>query len=290
MKTCFEINEFWYWSVAMDKGEIIIYKPKGDDVRIDVIVEGETVWLNRAQLAELYGRDIKTIGKHINNALKEELDRDSVVAKFATTAADGKTYKTDHYNLDMIISVGYRVKSNRGVEFRRWATRVLKEYILRGYAVSQRFERIESRVTETERQIGFFVKTALPPVEGVFSDGRIFDAYAFASDLIKWAKKRIILFDNYVDETVLTLLSKRKAAASATIYTRRMSRQLQLDLSKHNAQYAPITILTTTKYHDRFLIIDNVVYHIGASMKDLGKKLFAFSKIEIKPTELLKNV
>jgi len=274
----------------MNKGEIILYKSQSDGVKIDVIVESETVWLSRAQLAELFERDIKTIGKHINNALLEELERDSVVANFATTAADGKTYNTDHYNLDMTISVGYRVKSNRGVEFRRWATQVLKEYTLRGYAVSQRFERLETRVTETERQIEFFVKTALPPVEGVFSGGRIFDAYTFASDLIKRAKKRIILFDNYVDETVLSLLSKRKAAASATIYTKRISRQLQLDLSQHNAQYATITIHTTANYHDRFLIIDNTVYHFGASMKDLGKKLFAFSKIDIKPAELLKNV
>jgi hypothetical protein len=147
-----------------------------------------------------------------------------------------------------------------------------------------------SRVTETEKKIEFFVKTALPPVEGVFSDGRIFDAYTFASDLVKRAKKRIVLFDNFVDETVLLLLSKRKAAVSATIYTKQISRQLQLDLSRHNAQYSPITIQKTARYHDRFLIIDNKVYHIGASLKDLGRSLFAFSVIDIKPMELLNNV
>ena len=274
----------------MEKGEIVLYKSQSDGVTIDVIVEDETVWLTRAQLALLFERDIKTIGKHINNALKEELDTGSVVANFATTAADGKVYHTDHYNLDMTISVGYRVKSNRGVEFRRWATQVLKEYTLRGYSVTQRFERLESRVTKTERQIEFFVKATLPPHEGVFFNGQIFDAYAFASDLIKRATKRVILLDNYIDETVLLILSKRKSTAKAEIYTQKISKQLQLDLTQHNAQYSPITIRTSLVLHDRFLIIDNTVYHLGASLKDLGKKLFAFSKMEIKPTELLKNV
>jgi hypothetical protein len=241
---------------------------------------------------------------HISNVFKEgELD-EKVVCKdsLLTTqhgAVEGKTQTRTVriYNLDVIISVGYRVKSQRGTQFRIWATGVLKEYLLRGYAVSQRFERLENRITKTEsrvanteKQIEFFVKTALPPHEGVFFDGQISDAYTFAADLIKRAKKRIILFDNYVDETVLTLLSKRKAAVKATIYTKRISRQLQLDLTRHNAQYAEITVLTTANYHDRFLIIDNTVYHIGASLKDLGKKLFAFSKIDIKPTELLRHV
>jgi prophage antirepressor-like protein len=274
----------------MGKGEIVLYQPQNESIAIDVLVEKETVWLSRAQLAELFGRDVKTIGKHINNALREELERDSVVAKFATTAADGKIYQTNHYNLDMIISVGYRVKSNRGVQFRRWATQVLKEYTLRGYAISHRFERLENRVTETEKQIEFFVKTALPPHEGVFFDGQVFDAYAFASDLVKRAGKRIILFDNYVDETVLLLLSKRKAAVRAEIYTGKISRQLRLDLAKHNTQYEPITIHQSLTFHDRFLIIDNTVYHIGASLKDLGKKLFAFSKMAVKPSDLLKNI
>lgn len=278
----------------MDKGEIVIYKPQSDDVAIDVIVENETVWLTQAQMTELFETSQQNISLHIKNIVKEgELPLDSTHKESLLVRKEGDREvqrKVNYYNLDMIISVGYRVKSQRGIDFRIWATKIIKEYILRGYAVSQRLERLESRVTETERQIEFFVKTSLPPVEGVFNDGRIFDAYTFASDLIKRAKKRIILFDNYVDETVLTLLSKRNAAARATIYTKRISRQMQLDLIKHNAQYAPVTIQTTANYHDRFLIIDKTVYHIGASMKDLGKKLFAFSKIDIKPTELLKNI
>jgi hypothetical protein len=231
---------------------------------------------------------------HINNIIKDgELALDSTHKDSLLVRKEGEREvrrKVHYYNLDMIISVGYRVKSQRGIEFRIWATKVLKEYILRGYAVSQRFERLENRVTETERRIEFFVKTALPPREGVFFDGQIFDAYTFASDLIKRAKKRVVLLDNYVDETVLLLLSKRKATVKAEIYTRRISKQLQLDLTQHNAQYAPIIIHISAVLHDRFLIIDNTVYHIGASFKDLGKKLFAFSKMDIKATELLKNV
>jgi hypothetical protein len=282
----------------MDKGEIILYRPQNENVTIDVLVESETVWLTQAQMAELFGTSRNNITMHVRNVFKDgELVEQSVCKDFLHTAADGKRYKTKHYNLDAIISVGYRVKSQRGVQFRIWATQVLKEYIMRGYAVSQRIERLESRVTdtesrvaETEKKIDVFVKTALPPVEGIFYNGKIFDAYAFASDLIKRAKKRIVLLDNYVDETVLLLLSKRNAKVSAEIYTRKIFKQLQLDLTKHNAQYEPIAIQTTDVLHDRFLIIDNTVYHIGASLKDLGKKLFAFSKMDIKPTELLKHI
>jgi hypothetical protein len=302
---------FEEWGIegtVMDKGEIILYRPQDDDVTIDVLVESETVWLTLDQMAELFERDKSTISRHVSNVFKEgELDRAATVANFATVQIEGGREvvgQIDHHNLDVIISVGYRVKSRRGVQFRIWATRVLKEYILRGYAINSRVEHLEhqmtdtvsritnneSRIAETEKQIQFFVKTALPPVEGIFCDGQIFDAYSFASDLVKRAKKRIILFDNYVDETVLALLLNRKAAVSATIYTKRISRQLQLDLAQHNAQYALIGIQTTDKYHDRFMIIDDTVYHIGASMKDLGKKLFAFSMIGIKPTELLKNI
>jgi hypothetical protein len=274
----------------VDKGEIVLYRPQNDDIAIDVLVENETVWLTQAQMTELFETSKQNVSLHINNAFKDgELEQDSVVKEYLTTADDGKSYLTKHYNLDVIISVGYRVKSQRGVQFRRWATQVLKEYFMHGYALSHRIERLEYRMTETEKRVDFFVKTALPPKEGVFFDGQIFDAYAFASDLIKRATKRIILFDNYVDETVLLLLSKRNVKVSVDIYTKKISQQLQLDLTRHNSQYAPIAIHTTTKYHDRFLIIDNTVYHIGASLKDLGKRLFAFSKMEIKPTALLKN-
>ena len=267
-------------------GEIILYQPDSS-IRLEVRMEEETVWLNRQQMALLFDRDVKTIGKHINNALKEELSDYPVVAKFATTASDGKTYQVDYYNLDVILSVGYRVKSKRGIEFRRWANSVLKEYLLRGHAVNQRIERLEQRVNKTEEQIGFFVRTALPPVEGVFCDGQIFDAYAFAADLIRSARRRIVLIDNYVDDSALLTLAKRKEGVSAEIVTRHVSETLKLDLERHNRQYPPVTIQECDRFHDRFLILDDTVYHLGASLKDLGKKLFAFSRMEMAAEEVL---
>ena len=177
-----------------NQGEIILYQPD-NEVKLEVRLENETVWLNRAQLAELFARDVKTIGKHVNNALKEELAGISVVAKFATTAADGKVYQVEYYNLDMVLSVGYRVKSSRGIEFRCWANKVLKEYLLKGHAINYRLEQMDTRLQQHERQIeyltdkmDFFVRTSLPPVEGIFYDGQLFDAYKFATDLIRSAK------------------------------------------------------------------------------------------------------
>ena len=267
-------------------GEIILYQPDSS-IRLEVRMEEDTVWLNRQQMALLFDRDVKTIGKHVNNALNEELRDYPVVAKFATTASDGKTYQVDYYNLDVILSVGYRVKSKRGIDFRRWATSVLKEYLLRGHAINQRIERLEQRVSKTEEQIGFFVRTALPPVEGVFYDGQIFDAYAFAADLIRSARKRIVLIDNYVDDSVLLTLAKRKEGVSAEIVTKHNTETLKLDLERHNRQYPPVTVRECDRYHDRFLIIDDTVYHLGASLKDLGKKLFAFSRMEMTAEEVL---
>jgi hypothetical protein len=272
-----------------NKNEIILYQTD-ETLQLEVQVADETVWLNRQQLVLLFDRDVKTIGKHINNALNEELSGFAVVAKFATTAKDGKTYQVEYYNLDMILSIGYRVKSKRGIQFRIWANSVLKNYLLKGYAINQRFERIESRVAETEKRIEFFVKTSLPPVEGIFYDGQIFDAYLFVANLIKSARTSITLIDNYIDESILTLLSKRKENVNATIYTSEISKQLFLDLAKYNSQYQPVTIKNFKKSHDRFLIIDDAIYHIGASLKDLGKKWFAFSKIKIDTKELLRRL
>jgi hypothetical protein len=274
--------------------EIILYQPDSA-VKLEVRLEHETVWLTQAQMTELFQTTKQNISLHINNIFKEvELERQSVVKEFLTTAADGKKYHVDYYNLDVIISVGYRVKSQRGTKFRQWANRVLKEYLLKGYAINQRFERIEQqvsdtkrRLTKTEEKVDFFIKTSLPPVEGIFYDGQIFDAYTFAAGLIKSAKLSIVLIDSYIDETVLTLLSKRKSKVDAVIYTPEISPQLRLDLKKHNAQYPPITVKIFKKSHDRFLIIDSTVYHIGASLKDLGRKWFAFSKMVLDADELL---
>ncbi|GHS96389.1 DNA-binding protein [Bacteroidia bacterium] len=275
------------------KDEIILYQPD-NSIRLEVRLEDETVWLTQMQMVVLFDRDKSVISRHITNIYKEgELEESATVAKYATVQNEKNRYverQIEFYNLDMIISVGYRVKSKHGILFRQWATKTLKEYILKGYAVNQRFERIEYRVTEAEKKIDFFVRTALPPVEGIFYDGQIFDAYKFASDLIKSAKNSIVLIDNYIDESVLILLSKRTTGVDASIYTAHISQQLRLDLQRHNAQYPHINVLLLTRSHDRFLFIDNDVYHIGASLKDLGKKWFAFSKLELKVQELLENI
>ena len=281
--------------------EIIVYQPD-EVVNLEVRVENESVWLTLNQIAMLFDRDKSVISRHINNIFKEkELSTASTVAKNATVQIEnGRSIvrQLDYYNLDVIISVGYRVKSQRGTQFRIWANQVLKEYLLKGYAINSRLTQLEQRVdmtlmeheqriSDNEKQIGFFVRTSLPPVEGVFCDGQIFDAYVFASDLIKSAKAKLVLIDNYLDDSVLLLLSKRKKGVSATIFTKGISQILQQDIDKHNQQYEPIEIKTLTNVHDRFLIIDDVVYHIGASLKDLGKKLFAFSKLELDGNELL---
>lgn len=276
----------------MQQSEIVIYKSFDNaDFQIEVRVENETVWLNRQQIALLFDRDIKTIGKHILNAIKEELDSVSVVAKFATTASDGKVYQVDYYNLDMIISIGYRVKSKRGIQFRIWANKVLKEYLLKGFVVNSRIDRIENDINILKSKVDkyeFQIKTGIPPSEGIFYDGQIFDAYLFVSQLVKSATNSIILIDNYLDESVLAILSKRNINVTAAIYTSSVSKQFKLDLKTFNSQYPAIDVHIFTKSHDRFLIIDyKLVYHIGASLKDLGKKWFAFSKIEMDAKEMI---
>ncbi|MDE6335487.1 MAG: virulence RhuM family protein [Muribaculaceae bacterium] len=274
--------------------EIILYQPDST-VKLEVRLENETVWLNRQQIATLFDRDVKTIGKHIANALKEELDGVPTVAIFATVQIEGNrtvTRNIEYYNLDVIISVGYRVKSKRGIQFRAWANKVLKEYLLRGYSINQRLmhmeNRIDHRLSEHDLQIkelsnrmDFFVRTSLPPKEGIIFDGQIFDAYTLMCDLIRSAKSRIIMVDNYMDDSVFRQLDKRAEGVSATVFTPSISRTLRQDLERHNAQYAPIEVKTFRRAHDRFLIIDDTVYHVGASFKDLGKKLTAFSKMEI---------
>jgi len=283
-----------------NQGEIILYQPD-EEIKLDVRLENETVWLSIDEMSHLFGRDISVIGKHVRNIFKEgELIKDSVWAKFAYTASDGKTYQVDYYNLDVIISVGYRVKSQRGTQFRQWANKVLKEYLLKGYSINQRINQLEnkmdSRLTAHDRQleeltnkVDFFVRTSLPPVEGIFFDGQIFDAYKFASDLIKSARQSLVLIDNYVDESVLLMLSKRQPRVTATIYTQRITPQFRLDLDRHNDQYPPVDVRTCKLSHDRFLIVDDAVYHIGASLKDLGKKWFAFSKLSL-PAEMITNL
>ena len=290
-----------------NQNQIVLYHPN-ETISLEVRLENETVWLNRQQIAELFGRDVKTIGKHINNALKEELANFLVVANFATTKKYGRregftqVVEVEYYNLDVIISVGYRVKSSQGVQFRQWANKVLKEYLLRGYAVNQRIDALENRmdrklydheqkIEQLTEQVDFFVRTSLPPVEGIFYENQLFDAHVLMSQLIESAQKRIVVIDNYVDASVLTLLTKRKQDVSATVYTYKISEQFSLDLEKHNAQYPTVEVFVSKKSHDRFLIIDDKVYHVGASIKDLGKKLCAVTLLNsITPEEILGKV
>jgi predicted XRE-type DNA-binding protein len=280
------------------KNEIILYQPN-NTIQLEVMVENDTVWLSQAQIASLFGVDRTVISKHLKNIFNMgELVESSTCAIFAHVGNDGmQQYQTKHFNLDAILSVGYRVNSMNATQFRRWSTNVLKEYVLRRHSISQRFEQVdnklfqhEQRLLNAEKQIDFFVRTNLPPIEGVFCNGQTFDAYKFASDLIKSAKKSIILIDNYIDESVLVLLSKRYKGISATIYTAKISQQLQLDLTKHNTQYPPIKIIEYQHIHDRFLLIDKNLYHIGASLKDLGKRLFAFSKMDMTTIEFLSKL
>jgi hypothetical protein len=275
-------------------GEIVIYNPV-DTIKIEVRLGRESVWLTQSQLSVLFDVDRTVIVRHVGNIYRSgELEEDSTCAKIAQVQSEGGRMVErvqKYYNLDMILSVGYRVNSRNATTFRRWANFVLKEYLLRGYAINPRLEQLEQRVAKTEEKIDFFVRTALPPVEGIFYDGQIFDAYEFASKLIKSAKKEIILIDNYVDETVLTMLDKRGPAVKATIYTKQLSAQFQLDLNKHNAQYPLIEVHAFNKAHDRFLIVDEAVYHIGASLKDLGKKWFAFSLMQdLTPNDLISRI
>ena len=273
---------------------VVVYRSEDESVTLDVQLANETVWLTQQQMTLLFNSTKQNISLHINNIFKEgELLKEATVKDYLTVQNEGGrqvTRRVQYYNLDVIISVGYRVKSQRGTQFRQWATRVLKDYLLKGYAVNHRLERLEQRVSKTEEQIGFFVRTSLPPVEGIFFDGQIFDAYNFASDLVREAKTRIVLIDNYVDDSVLSMLDKRSKGVKATIYTKTIPHQLGLDLEKHNAQYEPIEVLKFDKAHDRFLCIDETVYHLGASLKDLGKKWFAFSRMEWTATELLEKM
>ena len=278
-------------NIESSKGEIVMYQPD-ETIRLEVRVENETVWLTQAQMAELFRTTKQNVSLHVNNIFREdELMESSVVKDSLTTARDGKRYKTKMYNLDVIISVGYRVKSKRGTQFRQWANRVLKEYIIRGYVVNKQLsvleERMEmkfldydSKLNDMQGKIDFFVRSSLPPVEGIFYDGQIFDAYVQIINLIKQARRSIILIDNYIDEATLTMLSKRVTNVTATIYTRQLSQQQQLAVQRHNQQYPPITVNACNHNHDRFLIIDDIVYLFGASLKDAGKKLFAYIKMQ----------
>ena len=280
------------------KNEIILYRPNETAEHIEVRIENETVWLNQIQMAMLFGQTKQNISLHINNCFKEgELEKFSTVKESLTVQVEGQrkvTRKVEFYNLDVIISVGYRVKSKQGTQFRIWATTILREYLLKGYAMNQRVDRIENNLENLSKEvskISLQLKTNELPNQGVFFNGQLFDAYELMSKFIRSANKEIILIDNYIDESVLMHLSKRSANVKAIIYTKKITKILELDLDKHNSQYQPIFVRELSESHDRFLIIDkNELYHIGASLKDLGKKWFAFSKLNEFLPEILSKL
>ena len=283
------------------RNEIVVYQPN-ETMRLEVAIQDDTVWLNQMQMAELFGRERSVIAKHIRNAFKEgELLPESVCAKFAQTAADGKTYQVDYFNLDVIISVGYRVKSQQGTRFRIWATQVLKAYLLNGVAVNRKYDALafemdrrlskhDADIVELRKDVDYFISSSLPPKEKVFVEGKMLDAQAELTRIVKMAKRRIVLVDNYIDERTLMLLGSRRSKVVCTVYTLRPnSPKLAPALANYAKEYPtlPITVKGYKKSHDRFLIVDNTVWHIGASLKDAGSALFAMMKMELDPAVIL---
>lgn len=282
------------------KDEIILYRPEelAEHIEVRIDEKTETIWLTQKQIAELFGTQRPAITKHLRNIFKSrELD-ESVVSSILehTTphgAIEGKTQNVEvkYYNIDAVLSVGYRVNSIRATQFRIWANRVLKDYLLKGYAFNNRMNRIEDNVqalTKKVNQIDLQISTHLIPNQGVFFDGQVFDAYELASKIIRSARKNIVLIDNYIDESTLTHLSKKARAAKVLLLTKTIFKQLILEVKKANAQYGHFEIKPFTRSHDRFLIVDGQeVYHLGASLKDLGRKWFAFSKMDKRSVETI---
>ena len=299
------------------ENQIVVYQPN-ETIRLDVRLENETVWLNRHQISQLFGRDIKTIGKHIANALAEELSDDVIsaeslpakdsnsptVAKFATVHREGKrdvVRQIEYYSLDVILSVGYRVKSAQGILFRRWANTVLREYLLRGYSINARMNQIEDRIDRRlvvydkrieslEDKVDFFVQTQTPPLQGVFYEGQLWDACSLVEKLIGRAKKTILLIDSWVGPGTLDILAKKRKCVSVDVVTSPRGNKLAAsDITKFNAQYGGLSVKTSMTFHDRFLIIDDKeLYLIGASLKDLGRKCFGFTKMDAREIAAIK--
>ena len=287
----------------IEKGEFVFYN-SNEVTNLEVMVKNDTVWLTQMHIAKLFGVNQPAISKHISNIYSSgELEKEDTYSILEYMGNDGRQrYSTKYYNLDMILSVGYRVNSKNAILFRRWSNSILKEYLLKGYAINARFNQIEDkidrkfaefdkRINEHEDKIDFFVRTSLPPVEGVFHANQIYDAHILMTKFIKQAKNRIVVIDNYVDDSVLTLLSKRKVEVSAEIYTYKISEQFSLDLARHHTQYPQVKVHVNKSCHDRFLIVDELVYHVGASIKDLGQKLCAVTLLNsISAAEILSKL
>lgn len=288
-------------------GEIVLYQPD-ENVRLEVRIEEDTAWLSQQQMTILFQTTKQNVSLHINNIFKEgELRKEATVKDYLTVQFEGERKVNrivSFYNLDVIISVGYRVKSQRGTRFRQWANGVLKDYLLKGYSINDKLiqmeDRIDRRLMQHEKQlqlqqqqIDFFIRTNQPPIEGVFFEGQIFDAYRFVEELIKTARHGIVLIDNYIDASVIDVLGHRKAGVKAEIYTETVSTTISHAATLYNAQHPDMKVevrACASRFHDRFLIIDDDVYHLGASVKDLGKRLFAFSRLGFDKSIILQQL
>jgi len=286
-------------NIMDSEGEIVLYQPD-NTIKLNVRVDSKTIWLTQKQISDLFGVKQPAVSRHLKNIFNcGELEENSVHSILEYTAKDGKVYQTGFYNLDAILSVGYRVNSINATKFRQWANKVLKDYLLKGYSISNRIDNLEkkvdkhlaqhdARIDDITNKVDFFIRTSLPPKEGIFYDGQVYDAFDFIEKLIKSAQSHITLIDNYIDESVFTMFSRKAAGTQVKIYSKNFPGIVKLAAEKFNAQYGNLELIEYHKSHDRFLFIDNNVYHIGASLKDLGKKLFAFSKMELSPEEIIR--
>ena len=265
-----------------EKNEIIVYQPEGGEFHIEVRVENETVWLTQAQMAELFSKSISVISRHIANVFAEHELEEKSNLHFLQIANSDKPVKL--FSLDVIISVGYRVKSYQGTQFRRWANQVLKEHLLKGFSVNQRLvshenrlENLDSRVIYLEKQVDFFVKANIPPSEGLLPAHAHWSGYEFAVQLVRSAKKDLVIIDPYANDMVLSLMAKRAEGVNATIYSARITHAMREEETRLNKQFPTVRLENMREVHDRFVIVDDVVYHVGASFKDLGNQMTAFS-------------
>ncbi|MBR3850653.1 MAG: virulence RhuM family protein [Fibrobacter sp.] len=297
-----------------NKGEIVLYQPEGE-VRLEVRVENETVWLTQAQMVKLFDKDQSVIARHIKNVFKEgELPQEGNMQILHNTLSKFKP--TTIYSLDVIISVGYRVKSFRGTQFRRWANQVLKDYILKGYAVNQRkiatdsqiadrlheqrqliedqgakLTNVDTRLSAVEQHIDFFVKASQTPTGGILSTGTRFDGFVLIADLVKSAKRSVIFIDPFATIDVLKFAAMRARSVLATIYSPRITPEFRAAADLHKRQYPGLELKTMRTVHDRFLLIDDTVYHFGASFKDMGNEMTAYSVLNfVSPEEVIEKV
>ena len=278
-----------------DKNEIIVYQPEGGVFHIEVRVENETVWLTQAQMAELFSKSISVISRHIANVFAEHELEEKSNLHFLQIANSDKPVKV--FSLDVIISVGYRVKSYQGTQFRRWANKVLKEHLLRGYSINQRLishenklENHDSRIINLEKQVDFFVKTNMPPREGLLPAHAHWSGYEFAVQLVRSAKRELIIIDPYANDMVLSLMAKRAEGVNATIYSARITHAMKEEEARLNRQFPTVHLENMREVHDRFVIVDDVVYHVGASFKDLGNQMTAFSVLNFVTKEQVRSM